>query len=788
MRKEHSEFRVATMTFHMAKNYGAMLQAYALQKSIESIGASCEVLDYRLPYIYDREGIPTYAEFVREAGFLRGNARYLIRHFNGWYRTLPAARRKFDRFMREDLKLSERAIFDKAELRKTKYDAVVFGSDQIWSPFHTGGFAPEYLGEYFDPDQTALISYAASCGKDHLDPDYRDAFLERLRRFSAVSVREKSLAQYLNEECGISTQAVLDPVLLADPAIWEPLAEQGELRIEEPYLLVYSFGAGDDIYRLAKKVAEERHLKPVAICYQKNPALKGIEQIDFAGPKDFLYLLKHADFVCTTSFHGLAFSMLFEKNYYCMWHPRFSQRERDLSDSMGLMDRYVEDWTAMRNSTDCDFTDAREKLACAREESRRFLENALRAAAGRKGGNTEGEAAAEAARKTPQLFHTPYECCGCTACASVCPVKAIRMQPDREGFLYPQVDEKLCIGCGSCERVCQLKNERERELPLAIYAAKNRDPETRMASSSGGAFSLLAEYTEAQGGVIYGAGFDEHFRVCHQRAEKREQWQAFRTSKYVQSDLGDCFAQVKRDLSAGRSVLFTGTPCQVEGLNRFLGKTDTEKLLTCDIICHGTPSPKIWQEWLELVKKSSGASIQHVNFRNKDHAGWHGNTIMITGDDGSTILNEAQGNNPFYLMFFRHLILRPSCHKCPFSNFRRPGDFMLGDYWGVNKQFPAFDDDKGVSLVFCSSEKGRRIWEQVCGKADCFPVEQSRCEQPNLRKPSPEAKGRAAFWKLHDRFGLTAAMKAFKIVPAANPLESILIKGYRAILRFTKQL
>ena len=138
--------RVGTMTFHMAKNYGAMLQAYALQKSIESFGAECEVLDYRLPYIFDREGVPTYTEFIQEVGFLRGNARFFIRHLNGWYRSMPAVRKKCDSFMRNDIKLSKKVIFDKEKLINTDYDAVVFGSDQIWSPYHTGGFAPEYLG------------------------------------------------------------------------------------------------------------------------------------------------------------------------------------------------------------------------------------------------------------------------------------------------------------------------------------------------------------------------------------------------------------------------------------------------------------------------------------------------------------------------------------------------------------------------------------------------------------------------------------------------------------------
>ena len=778
---------VATMTYHMAQNYGAVLQAYALQKTVEDMGCQCEILDYRLPAIYDRSGIPTITDFLREIGFVRGSVRFLWRHVNGWYRRLPIAKRKFDSFMRRDLKLSEKAIFDKEQLRKTDYDAVVFGSDQIWNSELTGGFAGEYLGEYFDPDKTALISYAASCGKDHLDPDYLDEFLKRLRKFSAISVREKSLVRYLNEECGVPAQAVLDPVLLADPAIWEPLAEQGEIRIEEPYLLIYTFDAGNDIYELAKKVAEERHLKPVAICYRKNPALEGIEQIDCAGPKDFLYLFKHADFVCTTSFHGLAFSMLFEKNYYCMGHPLFNQRERDLSDSMGLMNRYIEDWTSVQTVTDCEYTEPRAKLAQARAESRRFLEKALQDVADRKNGTQAGESLSTAAKKTPVLFKTSYDCCGCTACASACPVKAIRMQPDKEGFLYPQVDEKLCIGCGTCERVCQLKTERERELPLAIFAAKNKDEETRMASSSGGVFSLLAEYTEAKGGVIFGAAFDENMRVCHKRAEKREEWEAFRTSKYVQSDLGDCYAQVKQGLAEGRKVLFTGTPCQVEGLNRFLAHTDTTNLLTCDVICHGAPSPLIWREWLGLIEKSKGKVIS-VNFREKEKTGWHKSSLTVAGENEKVLLSGNHGENAFSLMYFRHLIIRPACHQCLYDNYQRPGDITIGDYWGIEKQFPDYDDDKGVSLVFCNSEKGKQVWSMISDHMDSFPVEPKQCEQPSLLQQTAEAKGRSEFWRLHDRFGFTAAMKAFKIVPAANVAEKISIKGYRALLRFGGKL
>ena len=384
MERMISDLKTATMTFHMAYNYGAMLQAYALQKTIEKTGADCEILDYRLPFIFRRDGVPRYLEFIADLGIVRGNIRYFWRCLNGWSRRLPKAKTKSDSFMRNDLKLSKKTYFRKNRLETTKYDAVVFGSDQIWNPDITGGFADEYLGQYFDSEKTSLIAYAASCGKDHLDPDYRDAFLERLRRFSAVSVREKSLARTMNESYGIPAMAVLDPVLLADPAIWDTLTEQAEIRIDEPYLLLYSFDAGDGIYQLALQIAQQLHLKPVAVCYRRNPRWTDVKQLLSCGPKDFLSLLRHASFVCTTSFHGLAFSILWEKNFYCMGHPLVNQRERDLLDSVGMRDRYVEDWTRITTVTDCDYSEARTRLAKLREDSQGFLENALKKAAIRK--------------------------------------------------------------------------------------------------------------------------------------------------------------------------------------------------------------------------------------------------------------------------------------------------------------------------------------------------------------------------------------------------------------------
>ena len=270
--------KVAVMTFHMASNYGAMLQAYALQKTIDNMeGVECEILDYRQHFIYKRDGIYRFNELILDSGALKGSARFIWRHLEGRYRNITSAQKKFDDFLRNDQECSQKVYFKKEKLKKTSYDVVVFGSDQIWNPNLIGGFSPEYLGGGFDTTKTALIAYAASCGNSQLPEEYQEQYIDYLRRFSAISVREKSFANTLNEDWDIPAQTTLDPVLLANPAIWEPLIKQAEIHVNEPYLLIYSFDAGDEIYKVALKVAQVKHLKPIAICYKKQNISPEIE-------------------------------------------------------------------------------------------------------------------------------------------------------------------------------------------------------------------------------------------------------------------------------------------------------------------------------------------------------------------------------------------------------------------------------------------------------------------------------------------------------------------------------
>ncbi|MDO5526473.1 MAG: Coenzyme F420 hydrogenase/dehydrogenase, beta subunit C-terminal domain [Prevotella sp.] len=230
----------------------------------------------------------------------------------------------------------------------------------------------------------------------------------------------------------------------------------------------------------------------------------------------------------------------------------------------------------------------------------------------------------------------PADCCGCTACASICNHNAITMEPDALGFLYPKVDVSKCTDCGLCEKVCAFNDNYDKSLNLPrpyAYAARHNDMDEIMKSRSGAAFVAISDYILEQGGVVYGAGYKDHFRVAHKRATTKEERDEFRGSKYVQSDLIGVFRQVKQDLKNGLTVLFSGTPCQTSGLNSYIGKKLRENLILVDIVCHGVPGPFLWRDYIEFIEKKKGASITVVNFRDKEKYGWgaHHETFKFRG-------------------------------------------------------------------------------------------------------------------------------------------------------------
>lgn len=350
------------------------------------------------------------------------------------------------------------------------------------------------------------------------------------------------------------------------------------------------------------------------------------------------------------------------------------------------------------------------------------------------------------------------KCCGCTACASACPHDAITMRPDALGFLYPVVDETKCTDCGLCEKVCSFHENYDKSLnlpePLA-YAARHKDMREVETSRSGAAFIAISDWILNQGGVVYGAGYADHFRVVHKRATTRKERDEFKGSKYVQSDLNTVFRQVKKDLKDGLLVLFSGTPCQTSGLSSYIGKRLRENLYLVDIVCHGVPGPNLWRDYLAYLEEKQGDRICWVNFRDKQEYGWtaHHETFKFVNGGGKM---------SYTFVFYKHIMFRHSCGVCPFTNTKRPSDITLADFWGWEKSVPGFnDDDKGVSLVLCNTEKGRKLFEAVRKDMNVVPVKLEDCLQPNLRHPSVIHPKRMAFERDYQRKGFLYVMRKY---------------------------
>ena len=245
----------------------------------------------------------------------------------------------------------------------------------------------------------------------------------------------------------------------------------------------------------------------------------------------------------------------------------------------------------------------------------------------------------------------PADCCGCTACASICAHDAITMKPDALGFLYPEVDKEKCVDCGLCEKVCSFNDHYDTSLnletPLA-YGARHKDMNEVETSRSGAAFIAISDYILEQGGVVYGAGYTDHFRVVHKRATTKEERDEFKGSKYVQSDMTGVFRQVKKDLRDGMTVLFSGTPCQTSGLNSYVGKRLRENLFLVDIVCHGVPSPYMWRDYIAYLEKKQGSPIVWVNFRDKQKFGWKAHHETFKFKNGG-------GKMSFTYLFYKHM-------------------------------------------------------------------------------------------------------------------------------------
>ncbi|MBO5066659.1 MAG: Coenzyme F420 hydrogenase/dehydrogenase, beta subunit C-terminal domain [Clostridia bacterium] len=348
------------------------------------------------------------------------------------------------------------------------------------------------------------------------------------------------------------------------------------------------------------------------------------------------------------------------------------------------------------------------------------------------------------------------DCTGCGACSHICPKNCINMVADNNGFLYPQINNDKCVNCSLCEKTCPVLNKHEQKSITSVncYAAKVNNDGIRHNSSSGGVFSVIAEKVLKNNGIVYGAAFDENFVVKHIGISSIDDLDLLRRSKYVQSDLNNAFSLVESNLKEGKTVLFTGTPCQIEGLIAYL-KKPYDNLTTVDFICHGVPAPDVWEEYKKQLKAKHKAEITKVNFRDKS-LGWKNFSLRVEFHNGNVYCNTFK-NDPYMKAFLINLDLRNSCYTCKFKNIIHKSDITVADFWGIDKIEPSIDDDKGLSLLLLNTDKGKVLITETENNLTLteIDIEKTFPYNPCIIKPSVEHNFRQYFLNSYtkDDFG-----------------------------------
>lgn len=343
-------------------------------------------------------------------------------------------------------------------------------------------------------------------------------------------------------------------------------------------------------------------------------------------------------------------------------------------------------------------------------------------------------------------------CCGCGGCSVVCPRSAIIIKMDHEGFLYPHLMTESCIECGLCLKICPINQKNAApSYSEKCYAAYSKNKSLRLKSSSGGVFGELALSVLRKSGIIYGVAMKQADYAYHKRISDEKELTAILGSKYLPSHIENTFELAKKDLNSKKLLLFSGTPCQIAALKSFLGK-NYENLITCEVICHGVPSEKVWHKYLtEITAETSLADAQCVSFRDKEY-GWESCQLCIAGNSPERVaikIKEKHRENIFFKVFLSNLCLRPSCYRCQFRNGISGADISLGDFWGIEKFYPDLNTKDGISAVVVRSEKGVSLLQNI--KNELYLQEVSLTEivagNPCYLSSSAEPTGRKYFMK-----------------------------------------
>ncbi len=676
--------KIGLITF-WKDNYGSALQCYATKSIIQKMGYNCEVL------VYEPHGEEKYISFMKRAferlwqsitapGFYKHYSE-LRRNSKNTFRDMPDSV-KFSLELFCQSVLQPRG-YGRAMLKKLgnsqEYTAFIAGSDQIWN-----GAAPvdSFYFLAFAPDNKK-IAFAPSFGTSKVMNYNRKRFENLIKKFRYLSVREEDGIKNVHSLTGRYAQRISDPVVMIDKKGWTDFSEGGIVHVR-PYILLFFLNKPDNkVVETIQNIANYEKKKYDTLCfvykYDNFFQIEGYRTVE-GGPKDYLSLISHAEFIFTDSFHTALFSIIFNRSFYVF--PRNyghsceqTSRLRTLLRIYKCKNRMIWNENAAKNIEITPLHDCSQILEKERNRAIKFLEASIASC-----NNNRGKIGKKGIPELREL------CTGCCVCETVCPTGAIKMKEHPKGYMIPEIDVKRCISCGKCERYCNTVLN-FKKIKKTAYVAYAKDKMIRDSSASGGMFQILARYTILKGGIVFGAGIlyeNNHIEIRHLSAETEEELYPLLNSKYVESNCSGIYTKVLKELKKGRMVLYSGTSCQIEGLKRYLQGKEYSNLYTIDLICHGVPGRYLYHNYISYLEEKYKSKITGFSFRNKKLDDLFTERIQFI--DGEKAVQWKK--SPYYRMFFEEQSYRDCCYQCQYSSVHKPSDITLGDYFEVNQDYP----------------------------------------------------------------------------------------------------